>query len=547
MSSLADLSFRTKIAIPLLIVAALSLIGGGIGLYSLKTLGERGDDIAKSRLPALDVLLQADRDLYQAQVAELALLLQPAGTAQNPKLLKQHAENIQQAYDRVNRFRQYSHDRDELALVDQFNERFQTWREASERLVKRSSEASEDRAALIAESMGKTGALFQEARDAIDKLTETVEEHTKADVALIDETRKNGRLGLGAALAVTLALCLLMVLMIPPLLTRPLHAMLQRVEELARGNGDLTARIRIESQDEVGRLGSALNSMLATLQNLVGEVAGSTVQVASAATELSAITQATSETVVEQHAATTRVASALSGTTASAHDIARNADEASSSAQEADQHALHGHQVVAETVHAIQELAADMENTSEAIQRLASGTQSIGGVLDVIKSIAEQTNLLALNAAIEAARAGEQGRGFAVVADEVRTLASRTQASTQEIQGMIEGLQTAALNAVKVMEVARGKTHRSVDQARHGGEALDAITGAVASIRHMNSQIAQAAQEQSTVSESIDRDLSAIRSLAERTAEGTEQISTASHELARLSENLRRLVGNFKV
>lgn len=548
MRILANLSFRNKIAFPLLFLALLSIASASVGWLSLHALDNRAEVIAKERLPGLDVLLQADRDLYQAQVAERSLLLFRENHELDQRLLKQQTENIQQAYDRVNKFRQFAQKGEEVALVEQFNVLLEAWKESSDSIVKRRlSGSEEDVGALVSESMGRADEQFQAARDVIDKLTEVVERNTELDIAATEKAAQTGYIGLALTLGVTLLLCAALVLALPPLITRPLDTMLTRVEDISHGDGDLTARIKVQSDDEVGKLGAALNNFLGTLQKLVGEVALTTEQVAGAATQLSAITRATSENVEEQRAATGRVATAVSSMSATVHDVARNASDAAGSAQEADSHARHGHQVVNTTVRAIEDLASDVESTAEVIQNLATDSQSIGSVLDVIKGIAEQTNLLALNAAIEAARAGEQGRGFAVVADEVRTLASRTHDSTREIQGMIENLQGAALRAVNVMEVARGKARHSVDQANSAGEALDAITRAVAAISDMNAQIAGAADQQSAVTEGVDHDVASIRALAERSAEGSEQMTVASRELARLSENLRGLVGHFRV
>jgi methyl-accepting chemotaxis protein len=241
------------------------------------------------------------------------------------------------------------------------------------------------------------------------------------------------------------------------------------------------------------------------------------------------------------------VATAINQMSAKVQEVARNAVEAASAAQQADQTFNEGKLVVDRVIGAIGDLSNEVEKASGVIKQLETESNNIGSVLDVIKSIAEQTNLLALNAAIEAARAGEQGRGFAVVADEVRTLAGRTQSSTQEIEEMISKLQAGTSNAVKVMDQGMSMSRVGVDQAALAGEALQTINTAVEHISVMNSQIASAAEEQSSVTEEINRSIISINQVADQTSSGAQQTAAASDDLAKLTEQLKGLVDHFKV
>jgi len=250
-------------------------------------------------------------------------------------------------------------------------------------------------------------------------------------------------------------------------------------------------------------------------------------------------------TVSSQLGEINQVATAMHEMTATIHDVAANAASAAHGAGEADAEARHGQRVVSETIKVIGELAAEVENSANVIQQLEAESANIGAVLDVIRDIAEQTNLLALNAAIEAARAGEQGRGFAVVADEVRTLASRTQQSTGEIQAIIQSLQGRAAAATQVMKAGRSKAEASVDKAGAAGDSLAKITSAVASINDMNTQIASAAEEQSAVAEEINRNVNTISQVAEETSASAESTSRASEDMARLVQRLQSLVMQF--
>jgi methyl-accepting chemotaxis protein len=327
---------------------------------------------------------------------------------------------------------------------------------------------------------------------------------------------------------------------------RPLNTVIASVNDIAKGN----LAVRIEeatSQDETGQLQTATRQMVAELHSLISEVTGSTAQLSAAAEEMSVITEQSKRGVHQQQSEIDQIATAMNEMAATVQEVARNAAAAADAAHKADDEAKSGQRVVTQTVEAIDAVAHEVESAAEVIHKLAADSTSIGTVLDVIRGIAEQTNLLALNAAIEAARAGEQGRGFAVVADEVRTLATRTQESTQEIQKMIERLQTGAKSAVLVMEQGRSKAQVSVQQAAKAGTSLDAIANAAGSISDMNAQIASAAEEQGAVAEEINRNIVNISQIASQTANGAEQTSTASMELAKLAGRLQSLVGKFRV
>ncbi len=331
-------------------------------------------------------------------------------------------------------------------------------------------------------------------------------------------------------------------------LIRRMGRVVLMMDEIAQGEGDLTRRMQVhEHGDELDHLSAAFNRFVERVQRLVGQVAGSTAQLAAAAEELSATSEETSGHVARQQSETEQVATAMNEMSATVQEVARNASDAAQAARAADGEAKQGREVVGSAVRAIDALAAEVEQAADVIQGVEGDSEQIGQVLEVINAISEQTNLLALNAAIEAARAGEQGRGFAVVADEVRTLARRTQDSTEEIRGMIERLQGGAKNAVAVMQTSRDRARSGVEQARDADQSLESITRSVAQISDMNALIATAAEEQTAVAEEINRNVTSISASTQQTAGGAQQTATASEELARLAAQLQELVGQFKV
>ncbi|MDM8348655.1 methyl-accepting chemotaxis protein [Pseudomonas sp. sp1636] len=311
--------------------------------------------------------------------------------------------------------------------------------------------------------------------------------------------------------------------------------------------GDLTVQANYQGNDELGRIAHAFNRMRERFHGMLLQLSSATTQLAAAAEETSSVNQQTGAGIRQQQSEIEQVATAMHEMAATVQEVARSAAGAAQAAQQADLDAADGRQEVSRTIDAIDLLATEVEQASAVILQLEQDTDKIGGVLEVIRGVAEQINLLALNAAIEAARAGEQGRGFAVVADEVRTLASRTQQSTSEIQEMIEHLQMGSANAVKVMGASRSRAQDGVAQVARAGTTLESITRAVATINDMNGQIASAAEEQSSVAEEINRNVVTVSQVAEQTSVGAQHTATASEELARLAEQLQALVGQFRI
>jgi methyl-accepting chemotaxis protein len=329
------------------------------------------------------------------------------------------------------------------------------------------------------------------------------------------------------------------------LIVGPLADALRLADRVAAG--DLTHTQPTRRRDELGLLQNSMHRMTGNLSQLIGGLRDGVVQIASAAEQLSTVTEQTSAGVNSQRHETDQVATAMNQMAATVQEVARNAEQASDAAVSASKEAREGDAVVARAVLQIEKLATEVGHSKAAMDELKQESQKIGGVLDVIKAVAEQTNLLALNAAIEAARAGEAGRGFAVVADEVRSLAQRTQTSTEEIATLIDSLHTRTAQVASTLENSRQLTDNSVELTRDAGASIGNISRSIATIESMNHQIAASAEEQSAVAEEINRSVLSVRDISEQTASASEQTAASSVELARLGVHLQGLVGKFSV
>ncbi len=346
-------------------------------------------------------------------------------------------------------------------------------------------------------------------------------------------------------LVIATLLTLLFAWLLTRSITLPISQALEAAEEVAEGN--LTRPIKVDGNDEAGRLLAAMAKMQDKLRDTLQRIAGSATQLASAAEELNAVTDESARGLTRQNNEIEQAATAVNEMTSAVEEVARNAVSTSEASRNATTSAGDGRDLVQETVSAIERMSGDVQATATLIGELANESRDIGKVLDVIRGLADQTNLLALNAAIEAARAGEAGRGFAVVADEVRALAHRTQQSTSEIERMIGSIQAGTEHAVDSMRNSTERAESTLNIAKGAGMSLDTINTAIVEINERNLVIASAAEEQAQVAREVDRNLVNIRDLSVQSATGASQTSAASSELSRLAVDLNGMVGRFRL
>ncbi|WP_191144823.1 methyl-accepting chemotaxis protein [Neiella litorisoli] len=515
-----------------------------VSLSATRQLGNDTSTFSDSFLPRVNFLLQADRDLYQSILAERTLISIDSSHPDYAALVTQHQENIQQAADRVKSAQALATDSAQLRMYNDFQSELSRWQTVSNNVLSTAAD-SKQRAATM--SVGQSTEQFERARDLIDKLTELTEQEAAASIKHSREIRENVTWTIWSVAIIGIVVAFSIAYVTAIYSTNVIHDVRDRIRDIAEGEGDLTQRIKVQGKDEIGELCVAFNSFVENQAGIIGHIKGAMSglnnELGKATRQITKAQQATSN----QQAENDQIATAVTEMAATVQEVARNASDAASATHKADTDVDNGRAVVNKTVESIEDLVSDIEKSAQVIQRVETGSHEIGTVMDVISSIAEQTNLLALNAAIEAARAGEQGRGFAVVADEVRTLAQRTQESTSSIRDIIERLQSESAAAVEAMKASQNGTQQVVELAAQTGDVLEQISVAVKSIADMNTQIAAASEEQSSTADQISENGVRIKQIAEETYQITLDVTSANERVGSHTNEVAQLVGRFKI
>lgn len=523
-------------------IAGLVILLGLFAQGRMSVIRDATVNMETNLLPSVGFLGEMTENTLRLRIATFRILVnrEPAALQETERRVKELIELLQKSKDS---YAILPSGADERALYTQFDSTLKTY-------------LSEQARALELSQQGQTEAVRQLVNGQMKDLADlmgvqlskliAINKVNASDASdLAGEQYSNAKL---AIIIVSVAATLLTVLL-AWLLTRsivtPLSEAVSAAQDIAEGK--LTGHIEVGGSDEPARLLGALSIMQQNLRTTIAMISGSATQLASAAEELSAVTEESSRGLMQQNNELEQAATAVNQMTAAVEEVARNAVSTSQASQASTDTARQGRDKVVETVKAIQAMTQDVQTTSAQVEGLAEQGREIGKVLDVIRSIAEQTNLLALNAAIEAARAGEAGRGFAVVADEVRALAHRTAQSTQEIEQMVAGIQTGTGDAVQSMSLNTNRTQSTLELARSAGDALEQIAASISQINERNLVIASASEEQAQVSREVDRNLVNIRDLATQSATGANQTSAASHELSRLAVELNGMVARFVI
>ncbi|KPW11315.1 Methyl-accepting chemotaxis protein [Pseudomonas syringae pv. atrofaciens] len=545
MNLLRGTMLSTRLISAFVVCAVVTLGVGLVGYTGITGLKNSVDGIVNNNLVSVYNTSNARsnaiahyRDLHRALLYKFA----KADQAKYDETLKSLADNQKEVEQLFNAYRQTPLEDDERAAGDQFEKDWPAYINASSRVIELAAKGDLESANKIFAQ--EVDPAYKKTNDEL-KIMVASNKRQSDDVAI--EAAKTssvayGSLGIGVVIAFVAAIIL--GLLVTRSITRPLLGALRTAKQVA--DGDLSQQIDVTGNDEISTLQSALSTMQVNLRNTVKEIANAADQLASASEELNAVTEESSKALIRQNDEIQQAATAVNEMTAAVEEVARNASGASESSEETSRSAIEGRDQVKNAVGSVNTMAEQISQSTEKVTVLATRVNEITGVLAVIQSIAQQTNLLALNAAIEAARAGEQGRGFAVVADEVRALAHRTQASTADIEAMMAQIRAGADEAVISMNNSRSLAGETRDQAVQAGHALDRITEGVSMINEKNLVIASAAEEQAHVAREVDRNLVNIQDISTQTATGAHQTNASSAELSRLAASFGVLVNKFK-
>lgn len=539
-----NLPFAWKLRIPLGLIAFVFVVMTVSTLVLNSNVATLNDRVSERYLPSTEFLLEADRDLYQALLAERTLVLMQDNSSMANELIDTMNENLEQAYTRVGKYAALMEDPELLRKVEDFRSKFNDRKANTQTIIR----ASRSDIALARDlSLNQAGQQFDEMRDVIDALTEQTH---KKSVVLRERIGEKESLAFKQILLLStigILSCLALGILLPKFTGERLQVLLQRFTEIAHGDGDLTHRIHIQGNDEFGLIAKEFNGFVDNLQNIMRDVQTASTALSERADIIQRHSEENIKTTDQQHSETNMAATAIHEIGATVNEVANNTAQAADAAKIAEDNASKGYTLVSDMSKSIEALANQIDASAQAIQQLKEDSNNVGTVLDVIRGIAEQTNLLALNAAIEAARAGEQGRGFAVVADEVRTLAQRTQESTQEIRELIEKLQGASENSVQRMNQNREQVLNTVTKAKEAGESLNAINQSVQNIAQLSIQIATASEEQTNVTDEVGRNMANIAQQTDMTASSAKTLGSAAEELRQLSSSLGTSVKRFRV
>ncbi len=540
--SLRHLNIAPRASLGFAFIALLVVLLGGFAANRMTLIRQASVDMNTNQLPSVTFLGQVTENVLRMRILSFRVLVnrEPAALKEAETrigVLVDKAKTAQAAYAAL------PAGPDEAALFKTFSSTLDTYLKAQADMLSLSRDGKVEEMRTLINTRIKDGT--DQMGEQLNKL---IAMNGAAAKQANDVAGQSYNSAITGIVVVSVAAALLTVLL-AWLLTRsivtPLRKAVQVAETIAGGN--LSSVIEDDGRDEPARLLGALSTMQTNLRQTIRHIAGSATQLASAAEELSAVTEEASRGLQQQNDEIDQAATAVNEMTAAVEEVARNAVSTSEASRQSNQAAREGRDRVVQTVDAIQTMTHDVQSTAVMIEGLATQGRDIGKVLDVIRAIAQQTNLLALNAAIEAARAGEAGRGFAVVADEVRALAHRTAQSTQEIEKMVAGIQNGTGEAVQSMQQSNQRTQDTLEMARAAGVALEQITQSISLINERNLVIASASEEQAQVSREVDRNLVNIRDLASQSTSGANQTSAASHELSRLAVDLNAMVAKFVI
>lgn len=539
-------SIRVKFSLMFIIMAVVLIVIAVTGAMQNRSTLKQMQEFSQLFNPAISAILNADRDLYQAQLSQEVLLQEELSAEKRKSEIGNWQENVDQARDRMGEFKQILKNHPQvLQSTNGFEAQFSLWHQASSEIINAVKNNDFEKAKQLHTT--KANKEFKSLRSIYNAAGEAADDRVKElDLLASEQATTQTKVSITIASLVAI-IALVLAYFGPKIIVNAIQDITDRINDIVDGDGNLTQRIPIKRQDEIGELATAFNQFVAQLQEMVIAIISQTKDVSQTVESLATKSTTTINISHEQEQFVDTIVTAVNEMSAAVREVASNALHTATEITKVNDQTIEGKNILAQSVNHIQQLSESVKNAVAVIEKLSVNSANIASVLDVIRSIAEQTNLLALNAAIEAARAGEQGRGFAVVADEVRTLASRTETSTQDIQRMIEELQRGVNDAVKSIESGATLTTSTVTLASQTQDALDEILNSTSKVSEMSTQTATATEEQTHVTEEINRNLT---ELSDKTRycnlviQETQQIVVNTKAIC---SNLQKEVARFKV
>lgn len=547
MSLLSNIKIKTKLLISFGILLLLLAVSGFVGHNSTENIDELLQNALSKRLPAVQLLLEADRDLHQLLIAERTMIFSNTESDNFQQLLKDYNDNFKQSKDRMNKYKETADTPEEQALIAEYEKYRTEWETLSAEVVKaRTDDTAEGRGRALVITLNDAAKAFQAMRDQIDALTELNNNFITELGIEAGNVEKKASSGLIFFTIFGIVFGMTVAFVISKTLLNGIKSANSVLKQISEGEGDLTVSLPVKGKDEVGEMAEHFNRFVRKLSEIINTVKDSARQVAAGSTQLSATSEQLAVSFGDQSSQIVATASATEEISVSSEEVLRSLDEMKSRTETADKDISAGRSKLLSAVNEILDIKNNVDELGSTVDNLSQSSRKIGNILNVINDIADQTNLLALNAAIEAARAGEHGRGFAVVADEVRKLAERSQSAIKEIDSIITALQKEADLASEGMFKAKDKVEGGVERIEETQSFFDKIVESVKQIDTASGIISSSVEEQVTAIQNINQNTQVISGNIERSSYSIGEIASTVSELSNQAESLENLVGRFR-
>jgi len=547
MLNLLNLKIRSKLLISFSVLILIIVLCGYIGYSSSHSIDQKLETTTDVLMPKMQLLIEADRDLQQLLVAERSMIFANAATDVFKTLVSDYETNLKQAETRFGKYAELADTPEEAKLIEEYYKLHKEWQEVSKQIVDgRKEDTRQGRALALDLSLGEAMTKFEAMRDKIDQLTNITSEQAATLKKQADTTKKRSIYTLTSFILFSLILSIIILIVLTKAITGGILRVNLLLREISEGEGDLTKTLPVLSKDEVGEMSQYFNMFVSKLRDIINIVKQSSSSVAAGSSELASTAEHLSESFSEQSGQIVSVASATEEISTSSEGVMRSLEDVREKTETASEHTKTGKKQLLSAVSEIVGIKNNMDNLAKTLTGLSESSQQIGNILNVINDIADQTNLLALNAAIEAARAGEHGRGFAVVADEVRKLAERSQDAIKEIESIILNLRNETTSANADMQSSLKRVDSGVNVMRETEQSFELIVSSVTMIEESSSIITSAIHEQTTAIHNINENAQVISNNIEKSNASLSEVASTVADLEHQADDLKVMVDKFK-